>query len=109
MRRLEKRTKDEVIDSVIRAIRLNGPLTRSEIDFHCGYQRTCENHLASLREMGVLHISGWEVRSVPGRREALFDLGDKPDVIKPLKPKYIRPAKRKKLESRVHVSWLGAI
>ena len=128
----EKRTTSEIKDAVIKAIKDNGPLTRSEIDFHCDVERTAENHLPRLREDGVVHIAKWEIRRVPGRYEALFDVGSNPDAPRPRKkepelPKPSEPGRRAiffdeeealadmkyKKQYRpepkcIHVPWLGA-
>lgn len=133
MKKREKRTPEQIIESIINAIKENGPLTREEIDFHCDYPRTSENHLPKLRKDGLVHISEWKIKNVPGRYEAMFDIGNKPDALRPkkkntelLKPsepdrraiffdeseamadlkyrKQYRPAPR-----RINVSWLGAI
>lgn len=133
MKRREKRTQEEIVESVVQAIKTNGPLTREEIDFHCDYPRTSENHLPKIRKAGLVHIAKWEVRSVPGRYEALFDVGSKqdaprpkkkePDLPKPLEPgsrfiffdeeESIADLKHKKQyrpeSKRIHVPWLGAV
>lgn len=133
MSRRESRTTKEINDSVIRVIKNNGALTRKEIDFHCDYERTSENHLPRMRKEGLVHIAKWEIRKVPGRWEALFAVGSKPDAPKPPKPlpKLPRPshpdrrsiffdeteaaldAKYRKqympTPARVHVGWLGAV
>ena len=133
MKRREKRTEQEIIDAVVSAIKNNGELTRREIDFHVDYPRTAENHLRMLRSRRIVHIARWEVRNVPGRYEALFGIGDKPDAKRPSKydaalPQPSSPDRRaiyfdesevlmdkkyqkqyKQPQNRVHVGWLGSI
>ena len=81
-----KRTYEEIVDQVTRAINEHGPLSREEIDKKTGYKKTCENHLEKLRKNGVVYISGYILRTDTGPDVALFSVGNKPDVKKPVRP-----------------------